>query len=119
MKIPLASPVFENKQLDVKPDIMHITFPEQTQTDFVSSSVQYIERFSPELVLMESTVTLGTTLAIHNKLEKKTLLCHSPVRGNMTDGMKKGLHLGNAQDWVTCTFLMMQGSASAPEGKIR
>ena len=25
----------ENKQLDVKPDIMHITFPEQTQTDFV------------------------------------------------------------------------------------
>ena len=36
-------------------------------------------------------MTLGTTLAIHNKLEKKTLLCHSPVRGNMTDGMKKGL----------------------------
>jgi UDP-glucose 6-dehydrogenase len=80
-----------NKKVDMNPDIMHITFPELTPADFVSSSVQYIERFSPGLVLVESTVTLGTTLAIHNKLEKKTLLCHSPVRGNMTDGMKKGL----------------------------
>lgn len=81
----------EGKKIDVNPDIMHITFPEESPEGFVSSSVQYIERFSPELVLIETTVTPGTTLKVHQKLKKTVLLCHSPVRGNMVDGMKKGL----------------------------
>jgi len=55
------------------------------------SCVKHIERFSPELVLIESTVTPGTTLEIHRKLTKNVLLCHSPVRGNMVEGMKRGL----------------------------
>ena len=80
-----------NKKVGMNPDIMHITFPEQTPADFVSSSLQYIERFSPKLVLVETTVTPGTTLEIHRKLRKKVLLCHSPVRGNMVEGMKRGL----------------------------
>jgi UDP-glucose 6-dehydrogenase len=80
-----------NKDLDMNPDIIHIAFPEQTRADFVSSSVQYIERFSPELVLIESTVTPGITLQIHRNLRNEVLLCHSPVRGNIAEGMKKGL----------------------------
>jgi UDP-glucose 6-dehydrogenase len=81
----------ESKNLKVTPDIMHIAFSEQTQASFVESSIQYIERFSPELVLIESSVTPGTTLKIHNELRNKILLCHSPVRGNIAEGMKKGL----------------------------
>ena len=80
-----------DKKIDISPDIMHITFPEQTRAGFVSSSVRYIERFSPELVLIETTVTPGTTLDINRNLRKKVLLCHSPVRGNLPEGMKKGL----------------------------
>ena len=79
------------KKINVNPDIMHITFPEQVHEDFVSSSVRYVERFSPELVLIESTVTPGTTFEIQSKVNRNVLLCHSPVRGNMTEGMKRGL----------------------------
>jgi UDP-N-acetyl-D-mannosaminuronate dehydrogenase len=81
----------ESKEVNITPDIMHICFPEQTRTDFVMSCVKYVERFSPELVLIESTVTPGTTLEIHRKLTENVLLCHSPVRGNMVEGMKRGL----------------------------
>jgi len=81
----------ESRRIDMHPDIMHITYPEQSIGDFVSSSVQYIERFSPQLVLIESTVTPGTTIKIYERLTNKVLLCHSPIRGNKAEGMKKGL----------------------------
>jgi hypothetical protein len=80
-----------NKNVSVNPDVMHITFPEQTSSEFVASSVNYIKRFSPRLVLIESTVTPGTTFEIFGKLNSDVLLCHSPVRGNIAEGMKKGL----------------------------
>jgi len=79
----------QHKDVGLNPDIMHICF-EQNRADFVSSCVQYVERFSPSLTLIESTVTPGTTTEIHRKLGSR-LLCHSPVRGNTTEGMKKGL----------------------------
>jgi UDP-glucose 6-dehydrogenase len=81
----------ESKKVDMNPDVMHIAFQERTPADFVTSSVGYIERFSPKLALIEATVTPGTTLKVHHDLAKKVLLCHSPVRGNMVEGMKKGL----------------------------
>jgi UDP-glucose 6-dehydrogenase len=81
----------QDKNVRVTPDIMHITYPEQRPEDFVLSSVRYIERFSPRLVLIETTVTPGTTFEIDKKLGHKALLCHSPVRGNIAEGMKKGL----------------------------
>jgi hypothetical protein len=81
----------QDKNVQVAPDIMHITFPEQKREDFVSSSMRYIQQFSPGLVLIESTVSPGATFEIAKKLAGKTLLCHSPVRGNMADGMKRGL----------------------------
>jgi len=81
----------QDKKIDGDHDIMHICFPEQNPQQFISSAVQYIERFPPKLVLIESTVTPGTTLEIYKKLRSKVLLCHSPVRGNMTEGMKRGL----------------------------
>jgi len=81
----------EEKKIEGDHDVMHIAFPEQTQGSFISSTVQYIERFSPQLVLIESTVTPGTTFEIHRKVLGKALLCHSPVRGTIAEGMKKGL----------------------------
>jgi UDP-N-acetyl-D-mannosaminuronate dehydrogenase len=81
----------DEKKVEGDHDIMHITFPEQTPADFISSATEYIKRFSPELVLIESTVTPGTTIQIYKNLDGKVLLCHSPVRGNMKEGMKKGL----------------------------
>lgn len=81
----------KNKVVKITPDIMHIAFPEQTPGDFVSSSVRHIERFSPQLVLIESTVTPGTTIEIHKRVGNNVLLCHSPIRGNVVEGMKKGL----------------------------
>jgi UDP-glucose 6-dehydrogenase len=81
----------ENKKVNMNPDVMHIAFQERSPAEFVASSVRYIKHFSPRLVLIESTVTPGTTLQVHRNLTKKVLLCHSPVRGNMTEGMKKGL----------------------------
>jgi UDP-N-acetyl-D-mannosaminuronate dehydrogenase len=80
----------QDKDVPYGPDIMHICFPEQNHEEFVTSSVQYIERFLPRLVLVESTVTPGTTSEIHARLGK-VLICHSPVRGNMVEGMKRGL----------------------------
>lgn len=81
----------ESREVSITPDIMHISFSEQIHANFVESCVKYVERFSPQLVLIESTVTPGTTLEIHRKLNEAVLLCHSPVRGNMVEGMKKGL----------------------------
>jgi UDP-glucose 6-dehydrogenase len=81
----------ESKDIDSKPDIMHICYPESNQGGFVSSSINYITRFSPKLVLIESTVTPGTTQRMQTEMKSRALLCHSPVRGNMAEGMKKGL----------------------------
>jgi hypothetical protein len=81
----------QHNDMDYNPDVMHICFPESNQGEFVSSSVDYITRFSPKLALLESTVTPGTTHRIHREIGSRILLCHSPVRGNMTEGMKKGL----------------------------
>jgi UDP-glucose 6-dehydrogenase len=81
----------EEKKVQIKPNIMHITFPEDNHQDFVSSAVKYVKEFSPELVLIESSVTPGTTSEIGKRLGNQVLLCHSPVRGNIAEGMKKGL----------------------------
>ncbi|MCL5069175.1 MAG: hypothetical protein M1368_12615 [Thaumarchaeota archaeon] len=81
----------EEKEIGDKPSVMHICFPCRDKDAFVKMATSYIDRFKPSLVLIESTVSPGTTTAIYEELENEPLLCHSPVRGNMTEGMKKGL----------------------------
>lgn len=81
----------EDKKIEVKPDIMHIAYPEEDCDKFVSRTLNYCNRFTPHILLIEATVSPGTTAKIHNKLGGGVLVCHSPVRGNMFDGMKKGL----------------------------
>ena len=81
----------ESKTTKPSYSVMHICYPQNDMKSFARTSVRYIERFAPELVLIDSTVIPGTTMTIKKEIGQDTLLCHSPVRGNITEGMKKGL----------------------------
>ena len=59
-------------------DILHICYPYHSD-DFVASTVDYVLRFHPSLVVINSTVPVGTTRKIHEAT--RTPIVHSPVRG--------------------------------------
>jgi UDP-N-acetyl-D-mannosaminuronate dehydrogenase len=59
-------------------DIMHICYPFEIK-DFVGETARYIERFSPGLTIVNSTVGVGTTRAIAERTGAPVV--HSPVRG--------------------------------------
>ena len=81
----------DNRKVSIHPSVVHICYPEADPKKFIQASTSYLEKFKPRLALIESTVSPGTTNAIHEAIGKQTLVCHSPVRGNMTEGMKRGL----------------------------
>ena len=60
-------------------DIMHICLPCKNQEAFVDTVNDYIERFKPTLIIINSTVPPGTTLKIRERCN--FLVAHSPVRG--------------------------------------
>jgi UDP-N-acetyl-D-mannosaminuronate dehydrogenase len=68
---PLAAPI---PQLDV----MHVCYPFEIQ-DFVGVTVSYVERFRPELTVINSTVAVGTTRTVAERTGAAVV--HSPVRG--------------------------------------
>ncbi len=81
--------------LDIKPkeiekpvDIVHICYPCIDTEVFIEDTIKYIGHFNPELTIVESTVTPGSTNKIYEKVKRK--LVHSPVRG-MHQNMKEGL----------------------------
>ncbi len=59
-------------------DIMHICYPFEID-DFVGESARYIEKYSPQLTIVNSTVVPGTTRAIYQATGAP--IVHSPVRG--------------------------------------
>ena len=88
-------PEYEVIGLDIEPteyrgkvDIMHICYPCVDEEEFIKSTVEYIRRFNPELVIINSTVIPGITEKIHKLTGKR--IVHSPVRG-MTPHMKHDL----------------------------
>jgi len=62
-----------------KMDVMHVCIPCYSRKRFVSSVLEYIHRFNPEITIINSTVPPGTT----EELSEKSGLpvAHSPVRG--------------------------------------
>lgn len=60
-------------------DVMHICYPCAEQEEFVQTTIKYIRKFRPELTIIESTVSPGTTRKIYEL--SKSPLVHSPVRG--------------------------------------
>lgn len=92
------------KEVKGKIDIMHICFP--YTVSFVSSVVEYIQRFQPKLTLIESTVPPTTTEKIYSMT--KVNICHSPFRGRVADGFK----------WCYHTYTKFIGSATAEAARM-
>jgi UDP-N-acetyl-D-mannosaminuronate dehydrogenase len=59
-------------------DVMHVCYPFEID-DFVGVTARYIERFNPELTIVNSTVAVGTTRAIAERTGAAVV--HSPIRG--------------------------------------
>jgi UDP-N-acetyl-D-mannosaminuronate dehydrogenase len=59
-------------------DVLHICFPFQIK-DFVGEAARYAELFSPRLVIINSTVAVGTTRAVAERTGIS--VAYSPVRG--------------------------------------
>ena len=62
-------------------DVVHICIPCVGKEEFVGNVVEYVKRFKPKLVVVNSTVEPGTTAEIYKRLKKTCLVAHSPVRG--------------------------------------
>jgi UDP-N-acetyl-D-mannosaminuronate dehydrogenase len=62
-------------------DVMHVCIPCVDKEDFVKCVVDYVGRFMPKLVIVNSTVAPGTTFEIYKRLGGACLVVHSPVRG--------------------------------------
>jgi UDP-N-acetyl-D-mannosaminuronate dehydrogenase len=72
--------------IDVQPSpfrgpcqILHICYPFQID-DFIGATARYIERFAPELTIVNSSVPPGTSRAILRATDLRPLV-YSPVRG--------------------------------------
>jgi UDP-N-acetyl-D-mannosaminuronate dehydrogenase len=58
--------------------VMHICFPFEIE-DFVETCVAYIQKYQPQLTIINSTVLPGTTRAVYQRAS--TPIVYSPVRG--------------------------------------
>jgi UDP-N-acetyl-D-mannosaminuronate dehydrogenase len=63
---------------DAPVSVMHVCYPFEID-DFVGETARYIERFAPELTVINSTVAVGTTREVHRRTG--AAIAHSPVRG--------------------------------------
>jgi UDP-N-acetyl-D-mannosaminuronate dehydrogenase len=73
-----------------KADIINIAIPFKDQESFSDIVCEYINKFSPNLVIIHSTVTPGTTKKVIAKSGFWSI-AHSPVRGvhpNLYEGLK-------------------------------
>jgi len=66
-------------QLPETVDVMHICYPCFKPEEFIRTAVNYIEKFSPKLTIVDSTVSPGTTRKIYEIVKKP--IVHSPIRG--------------------------------------
>jgi UDP-N-acetyl-D-mannosaminuronate dehydrogenase len=68
-------------------DVMHICIPFEID-DFVGEAARYIDLLAPRLTIVDSTVAVGTTRALHERTG--AAVAYSPVRGkhaHMVDDM--------------------------------
>jgi UDP-N-acetyl-D-mannosaminuronate dehydrogenase len=62
-------------------DVMHVCIPFEIP-DFVGETARYVEALAPRLTVVNSTVPVGTTRAVHERTGAR--IAHSPVRGKHT-----------------------------------
>jgi UDP-N-acetyl-D-mannosaminuronate dehydrogenase len=58
--------------------VLHICFPFEIP-DFVGETARYIDLIAPRITIVNSTVGVGTTRAVHERTGAR--IAHSPVRG--------------------------------------
>lgn len=87
-KYKLFKKDMEDIKIDGEIDVMHICIP--YMGNFVEIAADYIKKYNPKLVAINSTVGPGTTKAIYDKTKKN--IVHSPVRGKHPR-IKEGLLL--------------------------
>jgi UDP-glucose 6-dehydrogenase len=69
----------ERREFDEPIGAMHLCFPFTRQEDFEAIALSYIERFQPELTIINSTVVPGTSRQIAE--QAGVPIVYSPVRG--------------------------------------
>lgn len=70
---------------------LHICYPCPDQENFIKTTLEYMNRFEPNLTIIDSTVPPGTTRRIYQL--SGSLIAHSPIQGmhKSLDVMKKDL----------------------------
>ncbi|MCW3995110.1 MAG: GDP-mannose dehydrogenase [Candidatus Bathyarchaeota archaeon] len=69
----------ETSKIPSQVDTMHVCLPCGCQEKFVEITAGYVEKFKPNLAIINSTVPPGTTLKVAERC--RCLLVHSPSRG--------------------------------------
>jgi UDP-N-acetyl-D-mannosaminuronate dehydrogenase len=59
-------------------EVMHMCIPFEID-DFVGETARYVDRLQPDLTVINSTVSVGTTRAVHERTGGR--IVHSPIRG--------------------------------------
>jgi UDP-N-acetyl-D-mannosaminuronate dehydrogenase len=65
--------------LPAEVNVMHVCIPCKSGEEFEDVVSGYVKQFNPKLVIINSTVPPGTTMALHKRC--KCLMAHSPIRG--------------------------------------
>jgi UDP-N-acetyl-D-mannosaminuronate dehydrogenase len=79
----------EPVQIDRPCSVLHICFPYQMK-DFVGTTASYIEKYKPELTIINSTLGVGTTRRVQERV--KSPVAYSPVRGKHAKMVEDMLH---------------------------
>jgi len=69
-------------QIDVPVGILHICFPFMDAVRFQKAVVEYAQKYTPEVIVIHSTVIPGTTRGVENACGVSCV--YSPVRGKHT-----------------------------------
>lgn len=92
----ILSRTYECVGVDVTPvqinrpcSVMHVCYPFQIQ-DFVGMTTTYIERYQPELIIINSTLGVGTTRKVQERVDRPVV--YSPVRGKHAKMLQDMLH---------------------------
>ncbi len=64
---------------DAPIDVLHICIPVPGKNKFIETAASYIQKYRPKLTIINSTVPIGTTVALHKQCGG--LIAHSPCRG--------------------------------------
>jgi len=80
----------DKSEIEQNVDILNIAIPFTSKDTFVEVVSKYITELKPELTIIHSTVTPGTTLDVIKNTKNNNII-HSPVRGvhpNLYEGLK-------------------------------